>query len=269
MLAVYDGTSLAEAVGLISLGAGVAAVLGWAYWVLVPGGRRSQQQLADRLRNVDRRLSVVVVERDEARAEVQALRAAYRNEADLLDGVADQTGVDPTAFRRVVAQEYLGRELVPGPPVDDGDEVRRLRAELVTKDRQLKAASAEIQGIRTAVEALAAQPRTLDEPTPTVTLDLRASAPVIDLCSRGSTEVADLGVKDRAGSDAGGDDLSRLARAENEVRELRARLADLSVANDDLGTRLDQRRGADERLRALIDELWAVQQATVGDEPVR
>ncbi len=60
-------------------------------------------------------------------------------------------------------------------------------------------------------------------------------------------------------------DSRQLALAELEVRELRARLADLSVAKDEIESRLEHRRQADDRVRELLEELARVQRDAATD----
>ncbi len=148
------------------IGVGVLGlVLGW----LIRGrSSPSQHDLADyeaRAQRAERRLRSVVVERDAEHASVATLRAALRSERQLLDGVANQSGVEPESFRKTIAREYLGRELVVSPAslvdFDFGTntaaeaEVVSLQRLLRAKDAQLSEAREQIHRIRADVESLA------------------------------------------------------------------------------------------------------------------
>lgn len=117
------------------------------------------------------------------------------------------------------------------------------------------------------------------------TLDLRSDEPVIDLCTPSETRSASTGpsagngaVADRPGrSDTvvtSADHLRFLERRaasaqllEKEVAELRARLADTAVANDDIRSRIDFRRSLDGQLAELVEQLGTLQQELVAEKP--
>ena len=115
------------------------------------------------------------------------------------------------------------------------------------------------------------------------TLDLRSDEPVIDLCT--PSEIRSAGpsagngaVADRPGRsdtvETSADHLRFLERRaasaqllEKEVAELRARLADTAVANDDIRSRIDFRRSLDGQLAELVEQLGTLQQELVTEKP--
>jgi hypothetical protein len=236
------------------LGAVVGLVAGWLLRTLRGPRTSDLRELEERVKQADRRLQAVTTDREEQRNDLQMLRAALRSERALLDGVASKSDVDPETFRRVVSREYLGRELngssskAMAVVSDFGDEREAgLRAELALKDAQLDEARSQIRRIRSDVERLA------DARSAETTIDLRGDEAVLEV-HQVDPDVTAL----RARADS--------ARAlEDEVAALRARLADTSVAHDDLRTRLAARRALDSRIEALVEELARLQRAAAAE----
>ncbi len=150
-------------------------VLGWIVRGRSSPNRRDLVEYDERAQRAERRLRSVVVERDNEHASVLTLRAALRSERQLLDGVADQSGVDPETFRRIISKEYLGRELVVSPAslvdFDFGTnraadaEVEELQRLLRAKETQLAEAREQIHRIRADVESLAVAGRPANSQT--------------------------------------------------------------------------------------------------------
>ncbi len=237
----------------------VGLVLGWIARGRTSPTRRDLVEYDERAQRAERRLRSVVTERDNEHTSVLTLRAALRSERQLLDGVADQAGVDPEAFRKTISKEYLGRELVVSPAslvdFDFGTnaaaeaEVAALQRLLRAKDTQLSEAREQIHRIRADVESLAMagggpqssrqQPMNpagrdmaddaavtsarrsteVDDRRGAATLDVRTDPAVIDLCDHGTADPPNELAEVRSGT--GGSEIDRRSNASQATDRMR------------------------------------------------
>ncbi len=169
------------------------------------------------------------------------------------------------------------------------------QSQLAAKDSQLADAREQIQRIRADIEALTggdrpreqvgvmavmdAPARSADAVTERVsgvdnsdaTLDVRTDPAVIDLSNGGNSDACN---SDGEAALVSTDHVrfleSRAASAqvlEEEVAALRARLADIVVASDDMRARIEYRRGLDDQLVGIVDQLETLRRRVVAEQP--